>query len=732
MSLFTYSPEDYIRNVDIIPAYIEDCSFYISRMLNKPIEVAREFVKQEMRPGGAGEFKDPEVLFLLRDQNGDRAKKKTTFTKYLSQVSSKKFVMAPTMTVYLNPDQETSLLAEYITGNLLLRKDFKHKMFQAKMSKDEVRRSYFDGLQNSSKIKNNSVSGAHASPSTILHNKSSHSTLTSTCRISTSYANASNEWYLAGNRHLWGAQVIITSLITACRHADLEMIDRCIANFDLVYPTASDVMECIRYSADNYFRDERPYVEINDFVTRMTPTERASFVYTSDLYHLAKHNPSFVREFLDELSTPETWSMPFEEAEEYMKKKIDSAQQDFVVLLCAKIMNGRPLYGDGTENDESVYKNDHHAYGILGATAKRVLSVLDQYKLLIHALWRPSVLPPSISQLPSIMRRVVVTSDTDSTIFTNQHWTEWFTDSDSFCEKAYAIGYTTTYLTSQLVKHKLALMSANIGIITKHVHKISMKNEYYFPVFSLTPVAKHYYAFRSAQEGNILPEMETEIKGVHLRDSTAPSVVTKKLKGFMEMIMSEVIKRGALSMDEVFGPVAELELDIADNLKSGGYKYLKSLQIKDLNSYVKKEEAANYKHHLFWNEIFGWKYGMQEEPPYGAVKVSVDLGSKGKIKRWLDEMEDQELAERLRKWAVANNKDSITTMVLPVPIIETNGIPIEIRNAMNIRKLTINMVKPFYLVLSSLGVYMLDENITKLLSDVYIPLSRRVPPVVAA
>jgi len=725
MSLFTYSLSEYRRNIDILPAYVEDSALFISRMLDEPIENAREFVKESIAPGGIAAIHDPDIAFLKRQKNGDREKRVTTFSKYLEVVAQQEFIMAPTMTVYLNPNQETSLLAEYISGNLKIRKEFKHKMFEAKMAGDAITESYYNGLQNSSKIKNNSVSGAHASASTILFNKSSHSTLTSTCRISTSYANANNEWFLAGNRHFWCPQVILASMVLACRHTDFDLLLKAMDEYCLVYPTADDVMDCIRYSASLYMRGEKVYEEARAFASRMNDLERAAFVYTGDLFHLAKHNPEFVRAFLDQLSTPSTDVMPKAEAEVYMKKKIDGAQQDLIVLLCADVMKGRPLYGDGGADDNSVHTNDPEAFGILGSTAKKVLETLEEYRPLVHGLWRPSILPPSIAVLPSIMRRVVVTSDTDSTIFTNQHWTEWFTNGDSFCEKAYQIGYTTTYLTSQLVKHKLALMSANIGCIQDHLHKISMKNEYYFPVFALTPVAKHYYAFRSAQEGRVFAKMETEIKGVHLRDSSAPAEVTKMLKRYMEDIMTGAMQRGGLTMEEVFGPIAELELTITEDLRRGHWRFMKMAQIKDLNSYVKKEEASVYKHHLFWDEVFGPKYGFAGDPPYQAVKVSVDLESKPKIGQWLKEMEDREMADRLSKWVKAEEKTKITTFYLPLQVIQSTGIPKEIMDAMNVRKLVMNIVKPFYLVLASTGIYVLDKHMSRMISDTYIPVSRR-------
>jgi hypothetical protein len=713
MNPFIYNPDQYTRQTDILPAYIQDSALYLSRMLNKPLEACVQFVTEQMRPGGLAPLHDPEVLFLQRQKNGDRKRQTTRLTEYLTLVRERQFILVPTMTVYLNPNQRESYNAKYIAVNLRKRKTFKKAMFDAKMRKDETQEAYYNILQNSTKIKNNSVSGAHASPSTILYNKSSHSTLTSTCRISTSYANANNEWYLAGNRHYWCPQVVLVTLLSACRHTDFDALRVAVERYSLVIPTTPMVMEAIERSTCHYWDNPVALKEIEGFVDTMLPLEKAAFLYNCDLFHLAKHNPALVRQVLEAFSTPGT--MPSADPDASFAQ-VDSDQLTLVVLLCAPLLDGRSLTGAG-----GVKESDPAAYAMIAGTADRVRELVEEYTPLIHGLWRPSILPPSIAVLPHIIRRVVVASDTDSTIFTNQHWAEWMTDGSLFSEQAYRVGYVTTYFTSQLVKHKLALMSANVGIVTKHIHRISMKNEYYFPVFSLTPVAKHYYAFRSAQEGNVFKEMETEIKGVHLRDSSAPVHVTKLLKHYMETTMQAIIDRGQLSLHEVLAPVATLELSIMQAVREGSYLYTKSAQIKDPSSYVQGTASPNYQHYLMWNEVFGPKYGTVVEPPYAAAKVSVDLDSTRTLQTWLSTMDDQELANRMRHWLERHKKVGITTFILPMPVLQVRGIPKEITDAIDLRKLVKNIVSPFYLVLESFGLYMSNDNITRLVSDTFNP-----------
>src|SRR5690606_29503284 len=129
-----------------------------------------------------------------------------------------------------------------------------------------------------------------------------------------------------------------------------------------------------------------------------------------------------------------------------------------------------------------------------------------KYKTLIKALWVTDNMPQSIAVFPSIIRRVAVISDTDSTIFTVESWVTWFTNSWEDTPKANAVAAAVVYISSQSVIHLLAMMSANLGIETKNIHKLQMKNEYMFPVFVTTSRAKHYFAYQSAKEGNVYAE----------------------------------------------------------------------------------------------------------------------------------------------------------------------------------------------------------------------------------
>lgn len=706
MKHFVNPTESYRRNFQILPTYVQDSATYLAKQTGRPLDECIEFVQQEISPTGGHPLQIPDAMVLVKNKLGDREIKSMPFDQYLSGVFDAGEILSPTLAAYVHPDKKESLLAQYIAVNLKRRKVAKKEMFVASMNGNEVLRGIKNAEQNTLKTKNNSLSGAHSSPYTILWNKSSHSTLTSTCRTATSYGNANNEKFLYGNRHYWSPDVVKANIVSIINHTDFERLEVVMKRFGLAHPTIEQTMSCIQRSTNQYWRSPNQTTLIESLVKSLTALERSAFVYTSDIYHLAQCNPNFVRQLLTDLSTKATTPLPMEEAEEWIGKMDDNLTA-FVSMLCAKELAG------GVVKDSKGRPDD---YGIVAATAKQLIANFDKYEDFIRAFWVTDNLPTSVFYLPNIIRRGAITSDTDSTIFTVQYWTEWYVGKLDFSETSLAIANTMVYLAAQLIRHIMATFSGNMGVATQDITRLSMKNEYFFPIFTLTSRAKHYFAYVSAQEGNVYKEMETEIKGVALRNSNVPPFITKKAHALMRNLMDTVMRGDKISITEVLREVAELEQGIRNEIESGSYKLLTKTSIKGIHSY-KDPNSSNYSHYAMWEEIFANKYGHAPEPPYTAIKVSIDADNPTKIKTWIDSIEDRVIADKIQAWIVSTGRKSVTMLLLPEPALAMNGVPKEIIKGIDIRGLIFQAMEAFYLILESLGIYMKNDNITRLVSD---------------
>lgn len=702
---FVLERSSYKRDIDVTRMYVKDQATHLHLMTNRPMEECVEFVKVQLRPGGQFEFKDPAITFLERGENEDRTRQVGTLEKYLQEAMSAGDLISPTLTTYLPPHVRKSILVDYIDTNVKRRSVAKKAMFKAKMEGNFILENIKDNEQTNAKLANNAISGAHVSPSTPLYNKTAHSTLTSNCRTTSGYGNANNEKFLCGNRHYRNPDIVINNIISIINNTDYEAMEKVLVDFGIRVPTLQETIDCVKYSAQLYWRNQRDYARIAMLLSKLTDLQRAAFVYTGDMYQLMKLNEDVIRVFLTRLST----RVPVEHPDP--KTLIKASPDDHVHLatvLCSEESRGKRL-----DEMEGTY-----AYGYIASTVANIQKVIADYAPMIRAFWVTVNLPASVAYFPDSIRRSAITSDTDSTIFTVQDWVIWFNNGHlGFDTTSCNVAASVVFLAAQTITHVLAKMSANFGIEEKRIHQVAMKNEYAFIIFVPTQVAKHYYALIVNQEGNVFQILKKEIKGVHLKSSNAPREMILEAQKMMEFIMNTVMAEKKINMRSILKKIGSLEKSVLDSIAIGSHQYFRLAQVKDAESYTKGPTESPYAQYTMWNEVFAPKYGTVAAPPYMCVKVATSLKSARSTADWLLAMEDQELADRLRNWLEKNNKKYFGTFFLPEQIVMSNGIPKEILETVDSRKIAYSASSVFYLIAETLGEYMLDKKLTKLISD---------------
>ena len=705
MDVFIRPLTHYVRRVNLIPDYVNDAARYISLQTGHPVEVTRPWVIAKITKGSRP-LTMPRVQYLQRNAVGDREVKESDFYQYLSRATGDGEIIAPTLTTYIPGSRKKSLLATYINGNLKKRSSAKKAMFQAEIAGLHALKDTLNSQQSTFKIKNNALSGAHCSPFTPLWNKTAHSTLTSGCRTTTSYANANNEKFLYGNRHYSTPDIVKTNLLSIITHSNLTAIDEVMKRWGLRVPTVDEVMGCIERGSATYWRNHDQMDIIRDLVSALSPTERSAFMYTSDMYHLAECNPDFVHTFLADLARKAETPLSDPEAIAAAIKGMDDNMSAFVAILCANELKGKGI---------NEAKDRPHDIGIVAATALAKKATIEAYQDFIQTFWVTDNLPSSIFSLPAIVRRGVLTSDTDSTIFTVQSWVKWQHGKVDFSPEAMATANSVVYIAGQTVRHILATMCGNMGVEPDQVMRLKMKNEYYFPVFALTSRAKHYYGYRAAQEGLVKPVMEKEIKGVALRSSATAERIIELAHNTMFGICDAIMRGEKISLLAIVRRVATIEREVLEAVSKGSYDYYKKSRIQDKDAY--KSDNSPYLHYTLWNEVFADKYGEAPPPPYQAIKASLITNKPGNFRAWIAGMEDQVFAEKLKDWMARNSKVAIGTIYMPQINLIAHGVPKEIASAVDVRSLLSQLMESFYLILEGLGVYARNKKITRLISD---------------
>lgn len=720
---FVLPKEAYKRDLDLLKGYFRQNVLFLQRMTSQSEKRCLDFLKKTLSRGGKFPLCDPAMLVLKQESPGNRVRDEITLLSYVKIVTDTQRILSPSMVCYENPKVLKSPSAKFVESGIAGRKKAKTEMFYAKVAGDEVLELIKDAEQNAKKIAINSLSGMHGFSGNILYIKSGHSSLTSMCRSATGYANAANEKLLAGSRHYHSPKVAVANMLALITSEDHVEFQKTMDECNFVYPSVQQTADCIKRSTDLYWRNDTHFGKIVALIEKLTPLERAIVVYTGDLYHITQLNSEYVRTFMDKVINyvPADDNRVIEDGyAELTSNKVDGDTKVLATYLLAERARG--------ENFDSLKaKGEFDTLTDIAKTAFNIQEVMQEYFSFIRTFLTPNLLSPTVASIRGILRRVVLASDTDSTIFTTQEWVTWYTGNDSRTREGDGIWYITTYIACQCIVHVLAKLSANMGVITEDLHLLSMKNEYAFPVFTLTSRAKHYYAFMSAREGNVFKEYDMEIKGVALRGSAVPPAIIKAAKGMMKEVMTRADENRQFTLEELYLIVWKLEQDIYTSIKKGEHRYLKSAQIQESYTNMNKEnpflEKTNYRHYHFWETVFAPKYGNVESPPFSVIRVPLAINNKTDMQAWFKHADkcDVDMGARLRDYCARAGRDKIGTLMLPLSILSGIGMPEEVMEMIDIRRLTYQILESFYMILESLGIFQVDSKYVRLISDIYTP-----------
>lgn len=701
---FLHGVDKYKRDYNIVRAEIRQLGKAISTSLDIPYEDACNFVAESMQGKHNPDFalKDPSMVQLVKVKRGTREPSTTTFLNYIKHAVEQGRIISPSLVAYLRPDQYKSVTAEWQDDNIALRRVAKNRMFVLGQKGDINGAQLADYDQNAKKIRINTVSGMRGFSGNPLFLATGHSTLTSTCRAAAGYGNAIIERFVGGARHYHDPEIIKANIFSIITTIDLDEVKVIMDKYDLHYPSVEDTISLIRLSSDMYLKKTDYLDELREMLSKLTPIELAGFCYTGDLYHLDKFNPDFVMGLLNDLIALELDDEIIEEPTKLLKG-LSGTDKAYIYALCAEQLTGKVV--------DEVLATDPEATNHIAKVAKKVMDQLTKYSDLISVFFSTMHLPPTVASIKGITRRVALAADTDSAIFTTQYWVKRYQGHLKRTPNGDKIWYLVTYMGCQCIANALAILSANMGVERDMIFRLSMKNEYAFAQFALTSMAKHYFSTMTMREGNVFEKPEIEIKGVGLRGSKTPIYVLKDVEQIMIDILATA-DRGELVDDRaLLKHVADQELRTIRSIMKGEFEFLSSDSIKPNTN---KEW-----HYTMWEYVFAPKYGKSSPPPYPGLKVSTELDNKTKLNEWVKEVKkmDPAMGGRLERYLQESGKTALKTLILPTMELQASGVPKEILPAIDLRRLSYQVNSPYYMILETLGLPIVDSKHYRLVFD---------------
>ena len=400
-SLFKRDMEDYHTELNPIAGYVKQASKFLEVTFGYTPEEARKKVIEKIKEY---KVKDPIVTYRNQNEWGDRIIETAPLSSYIKDTLSKNEIIVPSFTTYTHPDTKKSLHSEFLSINLAKRKADKNAAFAARQAGDMNKFNYYNTMQKTRKVANNSLSGAYASKSTILCNPSAHYTLTSITRCVASIGNAITESIVAGNKIFKKPENVLNYLNAIVTEMNTNAVLHCINKYNLHCPTTDEVMVMIDHGSRWYWKDETYREHIRSYLNRLTPEQRTAVLYTNDLYHMRMYNPEFMRKLLTDLTRRvETGSVD-------NLKDLNTAPEGIPILahfIWAEDLRGLKVNYKEMEGTELLMK--------LASTAKYLTEKFSYYKFLIRTFLTTDILPVDIANIKDIQRDVIVLSDTDYT-----------------------------------------------------------------------------------------------------------------------------------------------------------------------------------------------------------------------------------------------------------------------------------------------------------------------------
>lgn len=688
-----YKPvEDYDDALEPIRDYREQITLMIERMTGVSHEEASKKALAIIKE----RFKDRDVTFFNRLENGDREVRKIGLASYIHSHNKRGNIIAPSLTTYLPPKVRRSMWGNYTLENVRARAIEKKEAQQAYVTGDIELANYKNNSQNNQKTKNNSLSGLYVSTGSVVSNTSTHSTLTSMTRTMTSITNISNERLVAGNRAYLNPRFAFKGVINEATFCNKSKIKEAISYYNLHIPSVEEVVDIVKRSSDLYGRDQGYFNSyIIPFISKLLPEERAGIAYTTDLYNLWTYNDELMRKIFNNLM------LRVEHDKSPMEDPNIINGFDVTVVYFAHNLFSEEIKGIGKDYNKM---NETGLARMIYNTCVNIVNYMEQNALFFQAFFMSKIVPINSHRMQYVKRRAVGGSDTDSSMFSSSLASMWLHGNNGVSKESISVSGAITFLSSNNITHQLSMFSKRMNVDLSDLRRLDMKNEWYWTVFVLTDVAKHYYADAAIQEGNVFSKSDLEAKGVHLKSSSIPPELIGKGMDLMVDFLDDIKNGKEMNLENYIKNIINIENLIADSVTKGETKFLRTVNINPASSYRKEPSKSPYRHHMLWEEVFQKDYGVIAEPPYTSIKIPMKLSNVTELNDWLESLDNKEFAKRMGSWITRNRRKDINNIHLEADFLRSNGFPKELVSVVNTEKIIFDLTKNLRMLIATMGV----------------------------
>lgn len=699
-----------VERPSLMGCYVDSVKKYLQyQWPNLSEDKLEQFIKKYIQEN----IKRPKATVVAYPEYGNQELKELDLLSIIRKTNNK--TITPFGTIYETTDVKIPTNKQFLDHLVATRDKAKAEMFSFIEQGKKEEASIKDSEQSLNKIAANSVSGGHGTPVNALYDPETYNAITSLCRHGTMIAYTFAERFLSGNYYFPTFEDAINFIITTSEKCPpIEQVREVLEKYNLTKIDSDDLEDLIVDGMSNYTTiDKRKLMFFkHDVLSRMYPEIRSFVYYSRSLYNLFKQNKDIFIKLFTTLST-------LNESEECMSRT-DVSLDDIKNIDGDVVQALQTIYSEmlGSYVIKKLPKENPELGIQIAKIAKSFQEILDYWKPVIDMFLHSNTMISKAHINKFMFRKAIIVSDTDSIIYTTKDIITMylggeFTYNNKF---VYSVHALVTYFLCKSVASLLRMVAVQRGAVgEKNIRMLKMKNEFLYPVFIRTNLAKHYIGFMTIREGVVLKDPEIDCKGVGFKTSNVPKVTHEFTDALMRDLIDDALAHTKVYAGDYISRALQYEEHIFNSLKNGDLTYYTNTPIKKKEEY-KTPDASIYSNYMMWQEVFGDKYGEIRIPNKCPVIPFIKNKFKNKgYLNWLS-MKSPVIYDKLIHYIEKNPKKNISRLPIPITCLT---IPEEIIPLIDIRAIIYKNMAPTQLILRTVGVDLGNPKKFPLLMDYY-------------
>ena len=191
---------------------------------------------------------------------------------------------------------------------------------------------------------------------------------------------------------------------------------------------------------------------------------------------------------------------------------------------------------------------------------------------------------------------------------------------------------------------------------------------------------------------------------MHLISSASDQYIASKVKAFMQDILNTLDRNDNIKLTDSIDYVISLENEILRRIQTNDYTIFRLDTIKEPAAYKLEDDRSPVLHHNLWLNVFEEKYGSPPKLPYYTIKLPTILTTRKLLVTYLEDTQDPILL-KLKDFLSNYKKEALGVIRLPLQVIAEKGIPKELLNVIDYRRVVFDNLTSAYLILEALGIY---------------------------